>query len=73
MTPAPLASLPVAANPGPAAHLAMLGVIVILGLIVFALVRRRRRSEQTTVDEPSMRDLTNDHTAGHERQRHPHQ
>ncbi len=34
-----------AANPGPALHLAALGVVLLVGLAVYAVVRWRRRRE----------------------------
>jgi flagellar biosynthesis/type III secretory pathway M-ring protein FliF/YscJ len=35
----------IAANPGPAVHMALLGVIIVIALIVYAIVRMRRRRE----------------------------
>lgn len=35
----------IAANPGPAAHIALLGIVIVIGLIVFAVVRVRHRRE----------------------------
>ena len=35
----------IASNPGPAAHLALLGVVIVIGLLVYAIVRIRRRRE----------------------------
>jgi hypothetical protein len=35
----------IAANPGPAAHIALIGVVIVIGLIVYAVVRMRRRRE----------------------------
>lgn len=35
----------VAANPGPAVHLAALGILVIVGLVAYAVVRWRRRRQ----------------------------
>ena len=35
----------IAANPGPAAHMALLGAVIVIGLIVFAVVRVRRKRE----------------------------
>jgi membrane protein implicated in regulation of membrane protease activity len=35
----------VAANPGPAVHLAALGILVLVGLAAYAVVRWRRRRE----------------------------
>src|SRR5262245_23018073 len=41
----------VGANPGPAVHLAALGVIVLIGLAIFALTRWRKRREGQAEDE----------------------
>lgn len=44
----------IAANPGPAAHIALLGIVIVAGLIVYAIVRVRRRreaAEAATIDE----------------------
>jgi uncharacterized protein HemX len=35
----------IAANPGPAVHLAALGAVIVIGLLVYAIVRVRRRRE----------------------------
>ena len=35
----------IAANPGPAVHLAALGSVIVIGLLVYAIVRVRRRRE----------------------------
>ena len=35
----------IASNPGPAAHMALLGAVIVIGLIFYAFVRIRRRSE----------------------------
>lgn len=35
-----------AANPVPAAHMALVGAVVVIGLIVFAIVRFRRKREE---------------------------
>ena len=35
----------IAANPGPAVHLAALGAVIVTGLLVYAIVRVRRRRE----------------------------
>jgi flagellar biosynthesis/type III secretory pathway M-ring protein FliF/YscJ len=35
----------IAANPGPAVHIALLGAVIVIALIVYALVRIRRRRE----------------------------
>lgn len=50
MTAAASASI-LAANPGPAAHLALLGVIVLIALAVVGITRWRRRREASTPDE----------------------
>jgi hypothetical protein len=34
-----------AANPGPALHLAVLGALIFVGLVIVAAVRRRNRRE----------------------------
>jgi hypothetical protein len=52
----------VGANPGPAAHLALLGGIVVIGLVIFALTRRRKRREGQAEDELP----TNDRFAANE-------
>jgi hypothetical protein len=46
----------VGANPGPAAHLALLGVIVVIGLVIFALTRWRKRREGQAEAEPPTHD-----------------
>lgn len=35
----------IAANPGPAMHMALLGIIIVIALIVFAVVRVRNKRE----------------------------
>ena len=45
----------VGANPGPAAHLALLGVIVVIGLVIFALTRWRKGQPE---DELPTHDLS---------------
>jgi hypothetical protein len=42
----------VAANSGPAMHIALLGIVVAVGLIVFAVVRVQRRRESAEADQP---------------------
>jgi hypothetical protein len=39
-------------NPGPAAHVALLGAIVAIGLVVLAFTRWRRRREEQIEEEP---------------------
>jgi len=48
-----------AANPGPAAHIALLGVVFVVALVVFTIVRRRNKRDaaeaamhSTTLDDP---------------------
>jgi hypothetical protein len=48
----------VGANPGPAVHLAVLGVIVVIGLVIFALTRWRKRREGLVEDELPTQDLS---------------
>jgi membrane protein implicated in regulation of membrane protease activity len=45
VTVAVLAAAVLAANPGPAVHLAALGVVVLVGLAIYGVVRWRRRRE----------------------------
>jgi hypothetical protein len=40
----------VAANPGPALHLAALGIVVLVALAAYAVVRWRRRREAAEAD-----------------------
>ena len=35
----------IASNPGPAVHMALIGAVIVIGLIVYAIVRARRRRE----------------------------
>jgi hypothetical protein len=35
----------IAANPGPAVHMALLGAVIVIALVVYAIVRVRRRRE----------------------------
>ncbi len=49
------------AGPGPAAHLALLGIVVVIGVAFFAVSRWRRRREGETVDELDGRDLSSGH------------
>lgn len=46
----------IAANPGPAAHLALLGIVIVAALIVYAIVRARRKreaAEAATMNQPA--------------------
>ena len=47
----------VGANPGPAAHLALLGILVLIGLVILAVTRRRRGREAQS-DEWTPPDIT---------------
>jgi hypothetical protein len=42
----------VAANPGPAVHLAALGILVLVGLAAYAVLRWRRRRESAEAERP---------------------
>jgi hypothetical protein len=35
----------IASNPGPAVHIAVIGAVIVIALIVYAIVRVRRRRE----------------------------
>jgi hypothetical protein len=41
----------IAADPGPAVHLALLGTLIVVALVVYALVRIRRKREAARADE----------------------
>ena len=56
----------IAANPGPATHMALLGIVIVIGLIVFAIVRIRHRREAAQADKL---DQT---AAGNEQRGHDH-
>lgn len=71
MTLSILADQLVAANPGPAAHLALLGAVVVIGLVVLAITRWRKRHEEKTVDELGLRDLPTEHRTPDRQSRHP--
>ncbi len=42
---AKLSAAVVGANPGPAAHIALLGTVVVVGLVIFGIVRWRNKRE----------------------------
>ena len=46
-----IATAPLASHPGPAMHLALLGVVVVIALVVFAVARARRKRDITPIDE----------------------
>ncbi len=48
----------VGANPGPAAHIALLGIVVVAALVIFGIARRRNKREAA---EAEMRSPTYDH------------
>jgi membrane protein implicated in regulation of membrane protease activity len=50
VTASALVAAVLAANPGPAVHLAALGVVVLVGLAVYGVVRWRRRTEARRVE-----------------------
>jgi hypothetical protein len=57
----------IAANPGPAAHMALVGIVVIIGLIAFAVVRtknKREAAEAAKLDQPPST------AAGHRQEEH---
>jgi hypothetical protein len=56
----------IAANPGPAAHIALLGIVIVIGLIVFAVVRVRHTREAAEAEKHDHAD------AGHEPRQHEH-
>lgn len=51
----PAAAL-LASKPGPAAHVALLAVVVIVGLVAFAIVRRRNTREAAEAAEAQRLD-----------------
>lgn len=56
----------IAANPGPATHIALLGIVIAIGLIVFAVVRVRNKREAAEAEK------LNQATAGNRHHRHDH-
>ena len=59
MTATILAAEVVAANPGPAVHLAVLGIVVLVGLAAYAVVRWRRRREAAEAEgQPDAHDAS---------------
>jgi hypothetical protein len=46
-----IATAPLAIHPGPAMHLALLGIIIVIALVVFAVARTRRNRDVTPIDE----------------------
>jgi membrane protein implicated in regulation of membrane protease activity len=56
----------VAADPGPAVHLAALGIVLLVGLATYGVVRWRRRR-----DNPQAKPKAHDHTSAHPRSKTP--
>jgi ABC-type nickel/cobalt efflux system permease component RcnA len=56
----------IAANPGPAMHMAVLGIVIVIGLIAFAIVRFRNRREAAEAEK------LNQTAVGSEHHRHEH-
>jgi uncharacterized membrane protein len=56
----------IAANPGPAMHMALLGSVVVIALIVFAFVRIRNKRGAAQAERLDQTD------AGNERGQHQH-
>jgi hypothetical protein len=52
VTAAILGAEPIGANPGPALHLAVLGVVILIALAVYGAVRWRRRHEIAQANRP---------------------
>jgi hypothetical protein len=55
----------IASNPGPAVHIAAIGAVIVIALIVYAIVRLRRRREAAEAEQLNQRDeLTPTSTPG---------
>jgi len=50
-----LAAALVGANPGPAVHIAVLGIVVVVALVIFGIVRWRNRREAAQAEMRSSR------------------
>lgn len=59
MTAKLVAAALVGANPGPAAHIALLGIVVVAALVIFGIVRWRNKREAA---EAEMHSTTHDPT-----------
>jgi hypothetical protein len=46
-----IATALLAGHPGPAMHLALLGVVVVIALVVFAVARIRRKRDASPIEE----------------------
>lgn len=51
----------VAANPGPAAHMALLGIVIAVALVIFGIVRWRNKRQAA---EAEMRSTAHDNSPG---------
>ena len=46
----------IASNPGPAVHIALIGAVIVIALIVYAIVRVRRRREAVQAEKLNQLD-----------------
>jgi hypothetical protein len=46
----------IASNPGPAVHIAVIGAVLVIALIVYAIVRVRRRREAAEAEKLNQLD-----------------
>jgi hypothetical protein len=46
----------IASNPGPAAHIALIGAVIVIALIVYAIGRVRRRREAVQAEKLNQLD-----------------
>ncbi len=69
MTVLDLAAGVVAANPGPAVHLAAIAIVLLVGLTTYGVVRWRRRRDQPG---PESQPEAHDHTSAHPPSKTPH-
>ena len=46
----------IASNPGPAVHIALIGAVIVIALIVYAIVRVRRRREAVEAEQLNQLD-----------------
>jgi hypothetical protein len=46
----------IASNPGPAVHIALIGAVIVIALIVYAIVRVRRRREALEAEKLNQLD-----------------
>ena len=49
----------IAGNPGPAVHIAALGIVIVVALTVFAVVRVRRKREIAEAEKLNQTDAGN--------------